>query len=402
MKHHPAIGFVLTCVFLDAIGIGLIIPVLPRLIGLLSESANLQTAWYGAIMVSYGLMQFCSAPVIGAISDRVGRRPVLLIGICGLAMMMIIPAVSSSLWLILLSRIVGGLMSSNIVVAQAYIADITSADNRTAAFGRIGAIFGIAFIVGPAIGGFLGDHDPRLPFIVASCLCFLNFLYGLFILPESLTAKATTPLKISNLNPFKTLWTLLKDVQLLPILSIITLYTLSQSLIQCTWALYTEHRYHWTPELIGLSIFALGGSITLTQGLLLPKIAQALRPKTIVIVGLCIGSMALAGIALSPLGWLSASLLCIFAFMGIIGPTLQAEVSRRGCTQTQGTRLGAISSLNSFTGAISPVIGTPLLLWTAKYPQSPVAGTPYFLAMSLLIVALFLAIKYFHSASEKS
>lgn len=150
MVRTPAAGFVLACVFLDALGIGLIIPVLPRLIGTLASSPDAQASWYGAIMVSYGLMQFFSAPAIGAISDRLGRRPVLLTGILGLAVMMLVPAFCDSLWLILLSRILGGAMSSNIVVAQAYIADVTDESSRTAAFGRIGAIFGVAFILGPA------------------------------------------------------------------------------------------------------------------------------------------------------------------------------------------------------------------------------------------------------------
>ena len=149
--RKPAIGFVLACVFLDALGIGLIVPVLPRLIGSLADTRDLQTSWYGAIMVSYGLMQFFFAPILGALSDRIGRRPVLLTGILGLSIMMIVPAVSQSLPFILLSRLVGGMMSSNIVVAQAYIADVTPSHQRIASFGKIGAIFGIAFVLGPAV-----------------------------------------------------------------------------------------------------------------------------------------------------------------------------------------------------------------------------------------------------------
>ena len=168
--RKPAIGFVLACVFLDALGIGLIVPVLPRLIGSLADTRDLQTSWYGAIMVSYGLMQFFFAPVLGALSDRIGRRPVLLTGILGLSIMMIVPAVSQSLPFILLSRLVGGMMSSNIVVAQAYIADVTPSHQRIASFGKIGAIFGIAFVLGPAVGGVLGQTDPKIPFFVASAI----------------------------------------------------------------------------------------------------------------------------------------------------------------------------------------------------------------------------------------
>ena len=270
--RKPAIGFVLACVFLDALGIGLIVPVLPRLIGSLADTRDLQTSWYGAIMVSYGLMQFFFAPILGALSDRIGRRPVLLTGILGLSIMMIVPAVSQSLPFILLSRLVGGMMSSNIVVAQAYIADVTPSHQRIASFGKIGAIFGIAFVLGPAVGGVLGQTDPKIPFFVASAICALNFLYGFFILPESLRVRSTAPLSLGRLNPFSAIWSLAGNLSLRPLLVVITLFTLAQSLMQCTWALYTEYRYAWTPLMIGMSIFALGLSISLTQGFILPRL----------------------------------------------------------------------------------------------------------------------------------
>ena len=295
MVRTPAAGFVLACVFLDALGIGLIIPVLPRLIGTLASSPDAQASWYGAIMVSYGLMQFFSAPAIGAISDRLGRRPVLLTGILGLAVMMLVPAFCDSLWLILLSRILGGAMSSNIVVAQAYIADVTDESSRTAAFGRIGAIFGVAFILGPAVGGMLGETDPSRPFLIAGIICALNFLYGLFVLPESLRAPARDPFTLKRFNPFSSLLALSRERMVLPILFVITLYTLSQSLMQCTWALYTEFRYGWTPKMIGISIFVLGAAITVTQGWILPRLSARLTPTQLVFTGLFCGFAALIG-----------------------------------------------------------------------------------------------------------
>ena len=294
--RKPAIGFVLACVFLDALGIGLIVPVLPRLIGSLADTRDLQTSWYGAIMVSYGLMQFFFAPILGALSDRIGRRPVLLTGILGLSIMMIVPAVSQSLPFILLSRLVGGMMSSNIVVAQAYIADVTPSHQRIASFGKIGAIFGIAFVLGPAVGGVLGQTDPKIPFFVASAICALNFLYGFFILPESLRVRSTAPLSLGRLNPFSAIWSLAGNLSLRPLLVVITLFTLAQSLMQCTWALYTEYRYAWTPLMIGMSIFALGLSISLTQGFILPRLVQKLAP------GHIIGSTTCGGGAMTVTG----------------------------------------------------------------------------------------------------
>lgn len=394
MPRHPAIGFVLTCVFLDALGIGLIIPVLPRLIGNLAVSPDLQTVWYGAIMTSYGLMQFLFAPVLGAISDRIGRRPVLLTGILGLALMMLVPAYSNSLVAILLSRVIGGMMSSNIVVAQAYIADVTTANSRISSFGKIGAIFGIAFVLGPALGGVLGQTNPKIPFMVAGAICSLNFLYGLFILPESLQKPNTQPLKLSKLNAFHAIAKLGTLSGLRPLLVIVTLFTLAQSLMQCTWALYTEYRYQWTPLTIGLSIFALGISISLTQGFILPKLTQRLSAHQIIKVGLYIGLLTVIVMAFSPWGFLSLGALCFFAIMGIVGPTIQGQISQR-CSETeQGRTMGAISSLNSFTGAISPLIGTPLLVVTSRYPDSfMLAGMPYLVCGLLLVMAIFTALR---------
>lgn len=395
MSSKPAVGFVLACVFLDAFGIGLIIPVLPRLIGVLAGSADAQTLWYGAIMVSYGLMQFLAAPMVGAISDHIGRRPVLLAGIFGLSIMMLTPAISSSLWLILASRLLGGVMSSNIVVAQAYIADVTPAGKRTAAFGRIGAIFGIAFILGPALGGLLGERDPRLPFLAASLICAINFLYGLFVLPESLATRKTRPIRLRQLNPFAAISALGREKLALPVLLVMTLYTLSQSLMQCTWALYTQFRYDWNPADIGLSIFALGLSITVVQGLVLPFAAKRLKPRKLVLWGLSLGTASYVGMALSTNGLIAAVFICTVSLMGMIGPTLQSVVSTTGSPSTQGIRLGAMSAVNSFTGAISPVIGTPLLLLTSKFsPTSLAAGMPYWLCAVIASLGIALTLHF--------
>lgn len=392
MSKRPATSFVLICVFLDALGIGLIVPVLPKLIGTMVSGPQEQTIWYGAIMVSYGLMQFISSPIIGSLSDRLGRRPILLSGILGLGIMMLVPAFASHPLWILLSRIVGGAMSSNIVVAQAYISDVTDDKDRATAFGKIGAIFGIAFVVGPALGGILGNSNPHVPFMAASIICLVNFLYGLFVLPESLDKENRSVRATRTLNPFENLLSMTSNRQIRRIFFVVGLYTLSQSILQCTWALYTQYRYDWLPLNIGMSIFALGLSIAATQGLLLPFLIKRMpSPNSIITLALSIGFASLVGMGLSQSGLAAAVLFCTYAVVGVVGPTLQSIISRMSDPAEQGFALGTISSINSFTSAVSPIIGTPLLILTVeKNSGSLSAGIPYFLS-SLLLVAAFAA-----------
>lgn len=386
MLLQPRLGFILACIFLNALGIGLIVPVLPRLIGTLTESAGAQTIWYGALMVSYGLMQFLSAPILGALSDRIGRRPVLLGGIFGLGLMFAVPAFCSDLTAILLSRIAGGVLSANMAVAQAYIADITDGASRTAAFGRIGAVFGIGFVVGPAAGGILGAHDPALPFAVASVVALINFLYGAFVLPESLTERSDKPMSFAVNNPIASLRALLSVPQNRCFAVTLLISSLANSLTQCTWALYTEYRYGFTPLEIGLSVFALGLSISAAQGFALQYALRRHDPLTIAVAVLAVGATALGGVALTPEGISASVLFCLFAITGTVSPILTGAVSRCTPITMQGKVIGSLMSLNSLTSALAPVLGTPLLMVTATHKTNILAGAP-FLAAAVLIAA---------------
>ncbi len=388
MPPKPAVGFILACIFLDALGIGLIVPVLPRLIGTLAETRDAQAWWYGLIMLSYGVMQFASSPLLGALSDRIGRRPVLLGGILGLGVTFAVPACTSSLPLILASRVVGGMLSANMTVAQAYIADITKGLGRCSAFGKIGAAFGVGFVLGPALGGILGESDPRWPFVAAAAISLANFLYGAFVLPESLTQRAARPVTWKSSNPLKALFDLTRVPANRLFLLILTFTCLANALMQCTWALYTEFRYGFTPLAIGLSVFALGLSIAFMQGVVLQKILRRFRPREIVLTVLAIGSAAMAAVALSPFGWGAAVACCLYAVMSASSPILTGEISRRTIVTEQGRTMGAVSSLNSLTGALAPLLGTPLLMFSAKHTDDLLAGSPYFVCSGLLLAAL--------------
>lgn len=388
MPIKPAVGFILACIFLDALGIGLIVPVLPRLIGTLAETRDAQTWWYGLIMLSYGVMQFVSSPFLGALSDRIGRRPVLLGGILGLGLMFAVPAFSDSLLLILLSRLAGGMLSANMTVAQAYIADLTQGLGRCSGFGKIGAAFGVGFVLGPALGGLLGNSDPRWPFLAAAVISLANFLYGAFVLPESLEARAVKPISWRDNNPLKAVFDLTRVPANRFFVWLLTFTSLANALMQCTWALYTEFRYGFTPLAIGLSVFALGLSIAFMQGVVLQRLIQRLSPKRIVLSALFIGTTAMAVIGFSPWGAASVLACCLYAVMSTATPILTGEISRRTAVTAQGKTMGAVSSLNSLTGALAPALGTPLLMFSSEHTGSLLAGAPYFVCAALLAVAL--------------
>ena len=389
----PRLGFVLACIFLDALGIGLIVPVLPRLIGTLAETRDAQTWWYGLIMLSYGIMQFASAPFLGALSDRCGRRPVLLAGICGLGVMFAVPAFVASLPAILISRIAGGMLSANMAVAQAYVADLTAGYDRSAAFGKIGAVFGIGFVLGPALGGILGQNDPAVPFMVASGVTLLNFIYGFFALPESLAVKNPKPLTLRGNTPLASLSVMFQQPKARLFLLTLALTGLANGVMQCTWALYTEFRYGFTPLQIGLSVFGLGVSISFVQGFLLQRFLARFDSIFIAVLAIACGALCLAAIGLTTSGAAAAVFVCLYAVSGAISPLLTAAISRETPLDAQGKAIGSVSSLNSLTGAIAPALGTPLLMVTTKCsPSELLAGTPYFVCALLSACALILFI----------
>ena len=400
MNHRARLGFILVCILLDALGIGLIIPVLPRLIGTLTGTAGEQTWWYGAIMLSYGLMQFASAPILGALSDRIGRRPVLLGGILGLGIMFAVPAFVASLPLILASRILGGALSANTSVAQAYVADITQGFQRAACFGKIGAMYGVGFMVGPALGGILGHADPRLPFVAASVIALANFLYGSFVLPESLTERQSQPMNFLQNNPISAIVKLFELRALRLPAAVLILASLANGILQCSWALYSEYRYSFTPLGIGISVFALGLFISLAQGWLLPRVILKAPRHRLMAYALAASAACLLGIALSPFAAASVALLCLYSVSSIISPIVSGEVSRIAPPDGQGIAIGAVHSLNSLTGSVAPLFSTPLVLFTSASPATISAGMPFFACASLTAAASVLSLLIGKNASS--
>jgi multidrug resistance protein len=281
MKRAPAIPFILITLLLDVMGFGLLLPVLPALVGEFTASRDAQTYWYGAMIVTFGLTQFFCSPLLGALSDRFGRRPVLLGSIFGLGMMFLLSALATSLTGLLLARIFGGVLAANFAVANAYVADITTPENRAKSFGMIGAAFGIGYIIGPMVGGLLGSIDIRLPFYVAAGLSMLNFIYGYFVVPESLPPSRRKAIPWKRANPIASLYGLVRLKSVGVLVAVIAVANLAQFILHGTWVLYTDFRFGWGPRETGLSLFAVGMMAAIVQGgllgWLLKKMGRAAR-----------------------------------------------------------------------------------------------------------------------------
>ena len=394
----PAVPFVLFNIFLDILGIGLIIPVLPKLVGTLVENAQAQAWWLGAMLIAYGFMQFALAPTLGSLSDKWGRRPILLLGVLGLGVMFFVPAFSDSLTVILLSRVLGGMFSANIAVAQAYIADVTPKEQRAAAFGKIGACFGVGFILGPAAGGLIGEYSIRLPFILAGTLAILNFFYGLFILPESLRIKNPNAVTFARCNPISSLLELGKFKQIGALLVVIALSSFVQSLLHSTWSLFTTFRFHWSPMDIGLSLVAIGTVTGIIQGKFIKSLLAFFGPKRLILFGLLSGAAAYLGFGLITVGAL-AYLIIVLNFLSMaVTPTLNGIVSEEVPSADQGRALGAVSALGSLMGVLAPLLGTPLLVHPSHMaPGSVLGGLPYIICSGLLLLAALIASLHFRS-----
>jgi DHA1 family tetracycline resistance protein-like MFS transporter len=402
-QRHAGVPFILICVLLDILGIGLIIPVLPQLVGDLAGNKAAQAWWLGAMMISYGVMQFFFAPTLGALADRFGRRPVLLVGMGGLATMFLVPALFPSLPLILASRIFGGMFSANFAVAQAYIADVTPKEKRAASFGMLGACFGIGFILGPAIGGVLGEQDVRIPFLLAAVLSALNFVYGVFILPESLPREHRKNITFARCNPFRVLLGLGRLKVIGSLIAVVALATFAQSMMHSTWTIYTNIRYGWTPLDIGLSMVTIGAVSVVMQGFAMRVFLRWWGERNLILAGLFSGALAYIAFGAASAGWVTYIIIVLNFLSVAVGPTLSALISKEIGAEDQGVSMGAISSLNSLMGVLAPTVGTPLLVHTVhQQTGSALAGLLYFLCAGVLFFAAALALCHFRKAGAES
>jgi MFS transporter, DHA1 family, tetracycline resistance protein len=398
-KRQAAMPFILITVLIDMLSIGLIVPVLPVLVGKFTSNASEQAHWVGVMFVVFSLASFFGTPVLSALSDRYGRRPILLIGFCGLALNFFVTALATSLWMLVLSRIVGGGMQANASVAQAYVADISTPEERTKRFGALGAMFGLGFILGPAVGGILGGMDVHYPFFAAGALALINLAYGLVVLPESLPAEKRRAVRWNAVNPFTALKNLaqLKGVGLL--VGVLACAGLAQFTLYTVWVLYTTYRFEWGPSETGWSLFAVGVVSALVQGVLLARLMKMFAREKLVLMGLASSALAYLFWGLATQPWMMYAVI----FSNILGTAtaaaLQGIVSNAADPRKQGETMGAVGGLSSLMAVIGPALASPLMGMVSHLPRDDWrVGTPFFFGAALLALAWLLAWLHFRRA----
>ena len=391
--------FIMLTALIDMVSIGLIIPVLPALVGELTGSQADQAFWYGVVTFAFSLANFFVSPVLGALSDSHGRRPVLLIGFCGLALSFFATALSTAVWMLIAVRLVSGAMQANMAVANAYVADITPPEERAKRFGMLGAMFGVGFILGPVMGGLLGAINLHLPFFVAGGFALLNLLYGYFVLPESLSADHRHPFDWKGANPISSLRGLaqMKGAGLL--VAVVACSGLAQFVLYTCWVLYTTFKFGWGPLENGWSLAAVGIVSAIAQGLLLGRLLKRFGPRRLAVLGLVSSTLAYVMWGAASQGWMMFAVIFVNLLGATVTATLQSIISGAADARSQGQALGAVSGLNSLMAVIAPVIGAPLLTMVSHLPQGDWRiGAPFYFCAALQAAALALAVIHFSRA----
>jgi len=388
--------FIMLTTLIDMMAIGLIIPVLPALVGSFSDSQADQAFWYGVVTFTFGLANFFASPILGAISDGHGRRPVLLLGFFGLALSFFLTALATALWMLILVRLVSGAMQANIAVSNAYVADITLPEERARRFGMLGAMFGLGFILGPVTGGLLGAIDLRLPFAAAGTLALLNLLYGYFVLPESLPADRRRPFSWSSANPVSALRGVaqLKGAGLLVV--VIGCSGLAQFVLYSTWVLYTTFKFGWGPQENGWSLAAVGIVSVVAQGLLLGPLLRRFGPRRLAVLGLLSSTLAYLLWGAASEGWMLFAVIFVNLLGATVAASIQSIISSAADARSQGQALGAVGGLNSLMAVVAPVIGAFLLTLVSDLPRGDWRiGAPLYFCALLQAGALMLAVTHF-------
>ena len=392
-QKKAALGFIFITVLIDIIGIGLIIPIVPELIMELTNRTVSEAAFIGGLLTAtYAVMQFIFAPVLGGLSDKHGRRPVLLIALLGLGLDYLVIVFAPSLAWLFVARMISGICGSSMTVANAYIADISSTADRAKNFGMIGAAFGIGFIIGPAIGGFLGEMGTRVPFLAAAIMSLLNWLYGYFVIPESLAKEDRRPFDWKRANPIGTLGNIFKYKVLIGLILCLFLIYIAAFAVQGNWSFYTAEKFDWTPRDIGFSLTFVGLMVALVQGLLLGRIVKKIGEVKAVYFGLFFNLVGLVSFAFVTESWMVYAIIVPYAFSGVTGPAMQSIMTGQIPKNAQGELQGGLTNILMVTA----VIGPPLMTGIFTYYTDPshevyFPGAPFILACILALIGSLFA-----------
>ena len=402
-QTSAAIGFIFITLLIDITGWGIVIPVVPKLIQELIHNPDLSVAsqYGGWLSFVYAAMQFVFASVLGGLSDRFGRRPIILFSLLGFSLNFMIQALAPTIFWLFVGRLFSGITGASITTASAYIADISTDEDRAKNFGMIGAAFGLGFIIGPVIGGILGQYGARVPFYAASVLCLVNFLYGWFILPESLDKEHRRPFNWRRANPVGSLMQLRKYPKILGLIAALVFVYIAGHAVQTNWTFFTMYKFNWTETLVGISLGVSGFMAALVQGYLIRFIQPKIGNEKSIFYGLSLYAVGMILFAFASESWMMFAFLVPYGLGGIAGPALQSVISSEVPKSEQGELQGALASLVSLTA----IVGPPLMTNTFYYFTHDSApcifpGAPFFLGF--LLMAISAVIVYYVFREKRS
>ncbi len=394
-RRRAAFIFIFVTILLDMLALGMIMPILPKLVeSFVNNDTAVAARIFGAFGTAWALMQFVFSPVLGSLSDRFGRRPVVLLSNFGLGLDYVLMALAPSLWWLFAGRVISGITSASVSTSFAYISDITAPDKRASAFGKVGAAFGAGFILGPALGGLLGDVDPRLPFWVAAGLSFTNTIYGVLILPESLPRARRSPFRWRSANPVGA-WKLLRSNATLTGLSVVNFIAqVAHVVLPSTYVLYATYRYGWDEKTVGLTLAMVGVCAMVVQAGAVGPVVNRFGERNALVIGLAFGALGFLIFGLAPTGPLSWLGIPVMALWGVAGPATLGLMTRCVAPDQQGQLQGASGSVQSMAQLVGPFLFTLTFAYFIA-PTTPIKlpGAPFLLAGALLLVAMLMALR---------
>src|SRR5688572_26875172 len=392
-SSRAALTFVLLSVFIDSLGYGIIIPSMaPVIMQLTGQPESIAADWNGYLMAVYALLQFFFAPIFGNLSDRIGRRPVLLWSLAAFGLDFLLTGLAPSITWLFIGRAVAGIFGASFAAAGSYIGDISNDANRHKNFGFIGAAWGFGFTLGPAIGGFFADHiDPRAPFFVAAALALGNVVFGYFVLPESLPPERRRKFEWARANAFGAFKSLAHLPMVAGLLVAVFLYQMAHDSLPAVWMFYTQHKFGWGPDEVGYSLTFVGVMTVIVMGGFTGKVVPLLGERRAIIIGFLIMSVGFLGYAFASQGWMIYVALAVGSLGGIANPTVQSVMSRQAGPSSQGELQGAVACINSIAAVLSPVFMTQLFTHYSR-PGATVqfTGAPYLVSAVLVFLCVLI------------